>query len=54
MQCYGDANSGPDPEGCEFGSTGILHDGVVNPGIGSRGGPICVKGAVPSPDQSAQ
>ncbi len=50
MQCYGDANTGPDPEGCEFGSTGILHDGVVNPGIGSRGGPICVKGAVPSPE----
>ena len=42
MECYGDANTGPQPENCEFGSAG-LNAGFGNSGIwiGSRNGGIC-------------
>lgn len=41
MQCYGDAFTGPDPEGCQFGSAGLI-SGAINPGIGTRTGSLCV------------
>jgi hypothetical protein len=50
MQCYGDAATGPDPEGCEYGSSGMLPSGVVNGSIGSRTGNICESGSPPSTD----
>jgi len=51
MQCYGDANTGPDPEDCQFGSQGLLPNGP-NPQIGLRTGNLCVPGAAPSTDPS--
>jgi hypothetical protein len=48
MECYGDASTGPSPQGCEFGSTGLLGPKVPNPTIGTRGGDLCTPGAVPS------
>lgn len=49
MQCYGDANTGPDPEDCEFGTPdNLLKSGLVNASAGSRGGAICASGSVPS------
>jgi hypothetical protein len=42
MQCYGDEFNGPDPEGCMYGSAGMLQSGVINPGIGTREGQMCV------------
>src|SRR5262245_31135905 len=30
MHCYGDAFTGPDPEGCQFGSEGLIDAGVIN------------------------
>lgn len=45
MQCYGDAFTGPDPEGCQFGSAGLLQAGVINAGIGSREGNTCASTA---------
>lgn len=48
MECYGDATTGPDPTDCEYGSSGLLPGGTLNPGIGTRSGNICAKGAVPS------
>jgi len=50
MQCYGDANSGPDPENCQFGSQGLLPQNVFNRFIGSRTGNLCAPGATPSTD----
>jgi hypothetical protein len=48
MECYGDASSGPDPDQCQYGSTGLLPSGVLNPGIGTRTGELCTAGAVAS------
>lgn len=49
MQCYGDSSSGPDPEGCEFGTpANLLPSGLANASAGSRGGAICRKGSVAS------
>jgi hypothetical protein len=42
MECYGDANAGPTPEQCEYGSFGLLGSSPSNQGIGGRGGTICV------------
>ena len=42
MECYGDLDSGPSPEGCEFGSTGMLGAGTTpNTTAGDRGGYLC-------------
>lgn len=46
MECYGDASTGPDPEDCEYGSAGLLPGSTPNPGIGTRTGNVCAKGAV--------
>src|SRR5262249_24133159 len=51
MECYGDAASGPTPEQCEYGSVGLIQG--TNGGISQRNGPLCVPGAVPSPDHPA-
>ncbi len=50
MECYGDASSGPTPEQCEYGSANLLSGGTAVPGIGQRGGGLCVGSphAVPS------
>ncbi len=48
MECYGDASTGPTPSQCEYGSSGLLPSGVLNPAIGERTGPLCPAGAVPS------
>jgi hypothetical protein len=48
MQCYGDAATGPDPQGCQYGSAGLLPSGVVNANIGARTGNICAPGSTPS------
>ena len=49
MQCYGDSSSGPDPEGCEFGTpANLLPSGLANASAGSREGAICKAGAQPS------
>jgi hypothetical protein len=48
MECYGDASTGPSPQDCEFGSPGMLGPGAVNKPVGTRGGDLCVAGAVPS------
>jgi len=50
MECYGDSSTGPSPEDCEYGSTGMLGSQVVNPGIGDRGGNLCSPGSTPSTD----
>jgi hypothetical protein len=47
MQCYGDAATGPDPEDCEYGSSGLLGN-VTNELIGSRSGNLCVPDSVAS------
>ncbi len=49
MQCYGDSDTGPSPEGCEFGTpASLLPSGLVNPSAGSRTGASCVAHSVPS------
>jgi len=48
MECYGDATTGPTPEQCQYGSSGLLPSGVGNPAIGQRTGPLCATGAVAS------
>jgi ABC-type phosphate transport system substrate-binding protein len=51
MQCYGDADAGPDAENCQFGSQGLLPGGsVLNRFVGSRTGKLCAPGATPSTD----
>lgn len=51
MECYGDANTGPDPEDCEYGSAGLLPAGSsTNPGIARRDGNICVSRAPDTAD----
>jgi hypothetical protein len=47
MECYGDADSGPDPEDCEWGSPGVMSS-VPNASIDARYGDLCVTGSVPS------
>jgi hypothetical protein len=47
MQCYGDADTGPNPQDCEYGSAGLLGN-VPNEQIGSRTGNLCVPNSVPS------
>ena len=47
MECYGDSSSGPSPQGCEFGSAGMLGNALNKP-IGTRAGDLCSPGAVPS------
>ena len=51
MECYGDSSTGPSPEDCEFGSSGMLSLG--NGGIGSRTGDICGLGTTPSTDPAS-
>ena len=57
MQCYGDANVGPNPENCEYGSSGLLpNQGIANPGIGSRTGALRAAGrwlALTNPPRTA-
>jgi hypothetical protein len=48
MECYGDASTGPSPQGCEFGSPGLLGSKVPNLPIGTRVGDLCSPGALPS------
>jgi hypothetical protein len=49
MECYGDSASGPSPEGCEYGSPGMLGNlGLGNYGLGTRTGDICAPDSVPS------
>ena len=47
MECYGDASTGPSPEDCEYGSFGMLANGLNN-NIGDRYGLLCRPGSVPS------
>jgi hypothetical protein len=47
MECYGDSDSGPSPEGCEFGSSGMIGGNPVNPTIGDRGGYLCGTATTP-------
>lgn len=48
MECYGDASSGPTPEQCEYGSSGLLNVPAVADGLGTRYGNLCAAGAVAS------
>ena len=42
MECWGDATTGPNPEQCEYGASGLAATITsVNPLIGSRGGNLC-------------
>jgi len=51
MECYGDSNTGPSPEDCEYGSSGMLGSGsVFNAQIGSRTGVLCPADSQPSVD----
>jgi hypothetical protein len=45
MECYGDSDSGPSPEGCMFGSSGTLGTSLPNGAITDRGGVLCDHGA---------
>ncbi len=47
MECYGDSDSGPSPEGCEFGSSGLLGGNPVNASVGDRGGYLCGTATTP-------
>ena len=40
MECYGDASTGPTPEQCEYGSSGVLPS-QAPAGIGQRTGLLC-------------
>jgi hypothetical protein len=48
MECYGDASTGPSPQGCEYGAAGLLGPKTPNSQIGTRQGDLCVPGAGPS------
>jgi hypothetical protein len=48
MECYGDASSGPSPEGCEYGSPGMLGTQIPNQQVTTRTGLTCVQGSAPS------
>jgi hypothetical protein len=41
MECYGDSASGPSPEGCEYGSPGMLGTQIPNQQVTGRTGPLC-------------
>ena len=41
MECYGDSSSGPSPEGCEYGSPGMLGTQIPNQQVTTRVGLIC-------------
>lgn len=51
MQCYGDANAGPDPENCQYGSLGLLPGNASNAAVGTRTGNLCAPGSTPSATQ---
>jgi hypothetical protein len=42
MECYGDSSSGPDPEDCEYGSTGLFTGPSQGPS--GREGDLCAPG----------
>lgn len=48
MECYGDSASGPSPEGCEYGSPGMLGTQIPNQQVTGRLGPLCTSGSTPS------
>jgi hypothetical protein len=52
MECYGDSSTGPSPEDCEYGSSGLLQSGSTgtpnNPQIGTRTGDLCPPGSKPN------
>jgi hypothetical protein len=48
MECYGNADTGPDPEDCEFGSAESLASNSAQSLLGDRTGYECIAGAVPS------
>jgi hypothetical protein len=47
MECYGDADTGPNPEDCEYGSVGFIAGGSENAGVGTRSGNFCFNGNDP-------
>jgi hypothetical protein len=47
MECYGDSGTGPSPENCEFGSTGLV-SATEGTQINTRTGFLCPPGSVPS------
>lgn len=49
MECYGDANTGPDPEDCEYGSAGLPETSNGYGDLGDRTGYLCASGAEASP-----
>jgi hypothetical protein len=48
MECYGDNASGPSPEGCEYGSPGMLGTQIPNQQVTTRIGLTCDSGSTPS------
>jgi len=48
MECYGDNASGPSPEGCEYGSPGMLGTQIPNQQVTTRIGLLCAQGSTPS------
>jgi len=44
MQCYGDANSGPQPENCEYGASNLNPTGSTTSSPWGRGGSRCAPG----------
>jgi len=54
MECYGDLSSGPSPQGCEFGSGGLVPEVTpYNANVGSRSGPLCAAGSPSTSDPPA-
>ena len=48
MECYGDNASGPSPEGCEYGSPGMLGTQIPNQQVTTRIGLTCEPDSTPS------
>jgi hypothetical protein len=48
MECWGDADTGPNPENCEYGSANMLPASAPNFAVGNRYGYLCNQGDVPS------
>jgi hypothetical protein len=48
MECYGDASTGPTPEQCEYGSSGLLPS-QAPAGIGQRTGLLCASNTTNPP-----